>query len=110
MSTDFDFAFPAFMRTVGRLGPSRGVEGEPGAGDILLVSASFRRAGSRARSHRRRDDVVKRRATYPAILSDVQLCSLLGACQHGSQKPEPRLHFCGIGDSIRDFLSKEFAI
>src|SRR6185437_3541565 len=32
------------------------------------------------------------------------------ARQHGSQKPEFRFYFCGIGHGIRDFLSKEFAI
>ena len=42
---------------------------------------------------------------------DVRLRLLsLVARQHRSQKSEFRLHFGGIGDSIRDFLTKEFAI
>ena len=51
-------------------------------GDILLVSAGFGRAGLRARSHRRPDDVVKTPGDlsgHPASF-DVQLCSLLVAC------------------------------
>jgi hypothetical protein len=35
---------------------------------------------------------------------------LLLSRQHGRQKPEFRLHFARIGDSVRDFLAKEFAI
>ena len=30
--------------------------------------------------------------------------------QRGRQKPEFGLHFGGVGDSVRDFLAKEFAI
>jgi hypothetical protein len=36
--------------------------------------------------------------------------SRLLARQHGSEKPEFRFHFAGIAHSIRDFLSKEFAM
>jgi hypothetical protein len=56
--------------------------------------------------------IETRRRRRCAILS--LPCGLLSlrliARQHGSQKSEFGFHFCGIGNSIRDFLSKEFAI
>src|ERR1019366_6273929 len=42
---------------------------------------------------------------------DLQLCLLpLPPRQRGRQKPEFGLHFGGVGDSVCDFLAKEFAI
>jgi len=56
----------------------------------------FRRTGSRARSRRRRDDVAKRRATYPAILRMRCPAMLASGClsaqqpETGAQTPLPR--------------------
>ena len=60
-------------------------------------------------SHSGRNDKLPPSAFIVIYLPKIPMSTLFSG-QHGRQKPEFGLHFRGIGDSIGDFLAKEFAI